>query len=137
MYTLKFDEKTYELTENNCEDFIMDEEYKIEGVSVKSILNLLNEAENISFDREYYSEHCSSCKEEDIVKSKFYEYLGYSFYIFTKDSKYVESNISKSYKDSSFGRLYRSNVVDNSFIVNIIFCEKCNKYTIEIEQCDM
>lgn len=137
MYLLKFDEKAYELTENNCEDFIMDEEYKIEGLSVADILNLLNESSHVSFDKEYYSEYCVSCKEEDIVKNKFYEYLGYSFYIFTKDNKYIISSISKSYEENSFGRLYRSNIVDNSFIVSIIFCEKCNKYTIEIEQCDM
>ena len=137
MYKFVFKEKEYELTENNYEELIMDEEYEIENLDVKKILEILNEAESIDFEKVYYNEPCNSCLSSNPTKSKFYEYLGYSFYIFTKDSKFTISNLSKDYKESSFGRLYRSNIVDNSFIVNIIFCEKCNRYTVEIEQCDM
>lgn len=137
MYKFTFDEKTYELTVDNCEELIMDEEYEIEDLKIENILEIISNSENVSFTREYYSDACSNCESNGSSKNKYYEFLGYSFYIFTKNNKYIISNISNDYEANSFGRLYRSGIVDNSFVLNIIFCDKCNKYTIEIEQCDM
>ena len=44
-------------------------------------------------------------------------------------------NISKEYKGLSFNKLSRQGKVDDSYIVSIIICEKCQDYIIQIENC--
>lgn len=137
MYKFTYEDKTYELNQSHCHELIMDEEYIIDGVDVQKIIELIGESDKVQFSKQYYGDPCEVCNTKETPKQKFYEFLGYYFYMFTKDNKFVTSSISKDYEENTFGRLYRSNVVDNSFVVNVIVCKECNKYTIEIEQCDM
>ena len=47
----------------------------------------------------------------------------------------IISDISKEYKGLSFNKLSRQGKVDDSYIVSIIMCEKCQDYIIQIENC--
>ena len=64
----------------------------------------------------------------------YYEYLEFNFYMFTKDSKYIISNISKEYEGVTFNKLLREGVVDDSYIVTIIVCKNCGVYSVVIEE---
>ena len=64
----------------------------------------------------------------------YYEYLEFNFYMFTKDSKYIISNISKEYEGVTFNKLLREGIVDDSYIVTIIVCKNCGVYSVVIEE---
>jgi len=135
---------------NNFNLIIKDCEYKISEANllyleneevvdfeVKDVINLLNEGkEKVNFDYEYYSDNCEDCN-EGVIINKCFRFLEYHFYIFTKDNKYFMSNLSKEYEETSFVKLLKGKKVDNSYIVVIVLCEKCGKYYVEIEQCEM
>ncbi|MGL5749589.1 MAG: DUF3785 family protein, partial [Paraclostridium sp.] len=70
-------------------------------------------------------------------KQKFFGFLEYHFYIFTKGGNYVISDIDKSYEGQSFNKLTRANKVDDSYIVSIIMCEACSDYIVQIENCEI
>ncbi|MEQ8154238.1 MAG: DUF3785 family protein [Clostridiaceae bacterium] len=137
MYKFKFEDKEYELNDGNCELFFTDEEQTAESFDLQEVLSLLNEAEEVSFDKVYYMDACPECRYKKDDKDKYYEYLEYHFYIFTKDGKYVTSSISKDYEANSFGRLFRLGKFDDSFLVNITVCKNCGDCTVEIEQFEM
>ena len=125
MYKFTFDEKEYILDKNNFDELINDEEKPVKNIDVDTILQILNEStEEIDFDEEYYQE-------------KFFPFLEYHFYIFTKDGEYVISTIDKDYKGKSYNKLSRANLVDDSYIVSIIMCKHCNDYIIQIENCEV
>ena len=123
------------LNANNCSELINDEEKPVKGITVDSILNMLNEADDVDFDIEYYQEACPECLAGVKEKQKFFGFLEYHFYILTKKGEYVISDISKEYKGLSFNKLSRQGKVDDSYIVSIIICEKCQDYIIQIENC--
>ena len=87
------------------------------------------------FDMEYYQEACPECLAGVKEKQKFFGFLEYHFYILTKNGEYVISDISKEYEGLSFNKLSRKGKVDDSYIVSIIICEKCQDYIIQIENC--
>ena len=134
-YELNYNEKKYLLNEDNCSGLINDEEKPVKGITVDSILNMLNEAYDVDFDIEYYQEACPECLAGVKEKQKFFGFLEYHFYILTKKGEYVISDISKEYKGLSFNKLSRQGKVDDSYIVSIIICEKCQDYIIQIENC--
>ena len=134
-YKFNYEEKEYILSENNCSDLINDEEKPVSEIKVSNIIDILNKAENVDFDIEYYQEACPECLAGVKEKQKFFGFLEYHFYIFTKNSKYIISDISEDYKGLSFNKLSRENKVDDSYIVSIIMCEKCQDYIIQIENC--
>ena len=70
-------------------------------------------------------------------KEKFFPFLEYHFYIYTKDGKYVISTIDKDYEGKSFNKLSRAGLVDDSYIVSVIICKHCNDYIIQIENCEV
>ena len=82
-------------------------------------------------------EACPKCLAGVKEKEKFFPFLEYHFYIYTKDGKYVISTIDKDYKGKSFNKLYRANLVDDSYIVSIIVCKHCEDYIIQIENCEV
>ena len=96
---------------------------------------MLIEAYDVDFDIEYYQEACPECLAGVKEKQKFFGFLEYHFYILTKKGEYVISDISKEYKGLSFNKLSRQGKVDDSYIVSIIICEKCQDYIIQIENC--
>lgn len=138
-YKFVFNDKTYELgiDEGNC--LINDEEYPVVGIECSDILELLNQQEEVNFDIEHYEQPCQNCHagvgtEEKI---RYFKFLEYHFYIFTKESKYIISSISKEYQNTSFNRLLKRGKVDNSYYVSVMVCVNCGDYSIEIEQCDV
>ncbi len=138
MFKFTFDEKEYILNDNNFDELINDEEKPVFNINKDIILELLNNSsENIVFDEEYYMEACPKCLAGVKEKEKFFPFLEYHFYIYTKDGKYVISTIDKDYKGKSFNKLYRANLVDDSYIVSIIVCKHCEDYIIQIENCEV
>lgn len=135
VYKFNYEDTEYILNANNCSELINDEEKPVKGITVDSILNMLNEADDVDFDIEYYQEACPECLAGVKEKQKFFEFLEYHFYILTKNCEYVISDISKEYKGLSFNKLSRQGKVDDSYIVSIIICEKCQDYIIQIENC--
>lgn len=135
VYKFNYEDTEYILNANNCSELINDEEKPVKGITVDSILNMLNEADDVDFDIEYYQEACPECLAGVKEKQKFFEFLEYHFYILTKNCEYVISDISKEYKGLSFNKLSRKGKVDDSYIVSIIICEKCQDYIIQIENC--
>ena len=134
-YKFTYEDTEYVLNANNCSELINDEEKPVKGITVDSILNMLNEADDVGFDIEYYQEACPECLAGVKEKQKFFGFLEYHFYILTKKGEYVISDISKEYKGLSFNKLSRQGKVDDSYIVSIIICEKCQDYIIQIENC--
>lgn len=134
-YKFTYEDTEYILNANNCSELINDEEKPVKGITVDSILNMLNEAYDVDFDIEYYQEACPECLTGVKEKQKFFGFLEYHFYILTKKGEYVISDISKEYKGLSFNKLSRQGKVDDSYIVSIIICEKCQDYIIQIENC--
>ena len=134
-YRFIYKDIEYVLNTNNCSELINDEEKPVKGIIVDNILNMLNEVDEIDFDVEYYQEACPKCLAGVKEKQKFFGFLEYHFYILTKDGDYVISDISKAYKGLSFNKLSRQGKVDDSYIVSIIICEKCQDYIIQIENC--
>ena len=121
-YKLTYEDTEYILNANNCSELINDEEKPVKGITVDSILNMLNEADDVDFDIEYYQEACPESLAGVKEKQKFFGFLEYHFYILTKKGEYVISDISKEYKGLSFNKLSRQGKVDDSYIVSIIIC---------------
>lgn len=134
-YKFNYEEKEYILSQKNCSDIINDEEKPVKGTSLDKILNILNESDDIDFDIEYYQEACPECLAGVKEKQKFFGFLEYHFYIFSKNGEYVISDIDKDYQGLSFNKLSRSGKVDDSYIVSIIVCENCQDYIVQIENC--
>lgn len=134
-YKFNYEEKEYLLTTESCSDIINDEEKPVKGIKEKHILEILNSANSVDFDIQYYQEACPKCLAGVKEKQKFFGFLEYHFYIFTKKGEYVISNICKEYEGLSFNKLSRANKVDDSYIVSIIVCENCEDYIIQIENC--
>ena len=134
-FELNYNDKKYLLNENNCSALINDEDKPVNGINISDILDILNSSDNVNFDVEYYQEACQECLTGVKEKQKFFGFLEYHFYIFTKKGKYIISDISEEYKGLSFNKLIRQNKVDDSYIVSIIICEYWNDYIIQIENC--
>lgn len=136
-YKFSYGDKEYELGENNCDYFIIDEENPITGINREDILTLLTQIEEADFDTEYYDQPCHSCFYGKEEKARVFKFLEYHFYVFTKSNKYVISTISKEYMGTSFNKLLKRGIVDNSYIVSIMVCSNCGDYSIEIEECEV
>ena len=51
-YKFTYGDTEYVLNKNNCSELINDEEKPVKGIDVDSILNLLNENDDVDFDME-------------------------------------------------------------------------------------
>ena len=138
MFKFTFDEKEYILNDENFDELINDDEKPVKNIDKDMIIELLNNSpEEIIFDEEFYIEACPKCLKDIKENEKFFPFLEYHFYIYTKDGKYVISTIDKDYKGKSFNKLSRANLVDDSYIVSTIICKHCNDYIIQIENCEV
>ena len=124
-YKFNCDGREYVLDSDKCSEFFNDEEKEVTGFSVDEAFRLVSEAENVEFAKEYYQEACPDCMAGVKEKQKFFAFYEYHFYIFTKDGKYIISDIDKEYKGNSFNKLSRAGKVDDSYIVSIIVCAEC------------
>lgn len=134
-YKFNYEDKEYFLSTGNCSGIINDDEKPVSKIQIGDILNILNNSEEVNFDVEYYQEACPDCLSGVKEKQKFFEFLEYHFYIFTKNGEYVINNICKEYEGLSFNKLLRQKKVDDSYIVSLIICRNCNSYIIQIENC--
>ncbi len=134
-YKFVYEGKEFVLTEENCEGIFFDSENEVTGLSVATILNALNEGEEVNFSNEYYAGNCS-CNTQDQI-NKAYRYLEYHFYVYTKNNEYVLNTLGEEYKSTSFNRLFSLGKINDSYIVNITVCPNCGTYSIEIDQCDV
>ena len=134
-YKFIFKGKEYELNEEKAIGFFNDEEKPIKDMDIKKIINIFenSDEDEVDFDKEYYDVRCEKCKVNKEDKD-YYEYLEFNFYMFTKDSKYIISNISTEYEGETFNKLLREGVVDDSYIVTIIVCKNCGVYSVVIEE---
>jgi hypothetical protein len=132
-YNFIYDNKEYTLTQENCEGIFFIDDNEVVDLSVDTVLNALNEGEEVNFSKEYYAESCTCNTQEQINKS--YRYLEYHFYIYTKNNEYVINTLSNEYKNTSFNKLFSLGKIDNSSIVNVTVCPNCGTYSINVEQC--
>lgn len=136
-YEFKFNDKEYELNNENIIELINDEENPIEGLDENKILELLSESDKVDFQKAYYDTPCEVCNENFKEKKSISEYLEYYFYVYSKDGKYVISNISKEYEGLTYNRLELEGKVDNSYIVTVIVCANCSHNIIQIEELEV
>jgi len=136
-YKFTYEDNLYELNENNFAGLINDEEKPVKGIDKDDILKLLNESEEVDFDLAYFDQACQKCFAGREEKAKFFKFLEYYFYIFTKKGEYVISSISKEYENTSFNKLLKSKQADNSYIVSVLVCSSCKEYSIVIEECEI
>ncbi|MBB6214440.1 hypothetical protein HNQ80_000520 [Anaerosolibacter carboniphilus] len=136
-YKFIYDGKEYELGINPNDELINDEEKPVKGIEISDVLRLLHQGEEIHFDITHYDQPCPNCLAGKAEKEKYFKFLEYHFYIYTKNGEYVTSSISKDMEGASFHKLFKKGKVDNSYIVSVIVCVHCGEYSIEIEQCDV
>lgn len=136
-YSFIYQEKNYKLDEGNCKELINDEEKPVKGIRVSEILQLLNDYDGADFEVEYYDQPCEICRTGKAEKAKYFSFLEYRFFIYTKNGAYVISNISKDYENTSYNKLLKKKEVDNSYIVSVVVCIHCGDYFIEISQCEV
>ncbi|MHB1392239.1 MAG: DUF3785 family protein [Clostridia bacterium] len=136
-YNFVYDNKEYELGEDNCSYVINDEEHPVAGIEKLDVLELLCQQETVDFELAYYDHPCQNCLAGKKEKDKFFKFLEYHFFIFTKKDRYVISSISKEYENSSFTKLLKQGIADNSYVVSVAVCVECGEYSIDIEQCDV
>ena len=134
-YKFLFNDKEYVLNEEKCEGIFFGDENEISGITLDTILSALSEGEEVEFSKEYYSGKCACDKQEAL--NKYYCYLEFHFYIYTKNNEYVINTLSKEYEDTNFNKLYNLGKVDDSYIVNVTVCPECGTYSVEIDQCEV
>ena len=133
-YKFTFDEKEYILNEDNLEYFVNDDINPIKGLDEKKIIDILNQSDNVEFTKAFFDMACENCNEGVSEKKKFFDFLGFNFYIYTKDGEYVVSTLDKEYEGMSFNRLERAGKINGSYIVIINVCKHCGSYSIEVEE---
>lgn len=131
-----YDNKEYKLNDELFDGFYNDEIKPILDIDEKRILEVLQQ-ENLDFEKSYYSMPCEQCKDNKLDDIRAYPFLEYHFYIYTKNDKYITNNIEVEKNNTSFTKMLKEGKVDNSYIVSIIVCYKCGRYTIELEQFDI
>ena len=136
-YKFKFDEKEYLLNEEKLYCFFNDEENPINDDDEEKIIKILNNSEKVDFSKAYFNLACENCKSGVEEKKKFFFFLGYNFYILTKNGEFVISNIDSDYEGLTFDKLYNLGKVDNSYLVTINVCRHCGEYSIEIEEFEL
>ena len=132
-FKFKYNEKEYILNEQNLEYFVNDEVNPIMDVNEEKIIEILNNSDKVDFSKAYFDLPCENCKTGLEEKKKFFDFLGFNFYIYAKDRKYVVSTLDREYEGMSFNRLQKSGKVNESYIVIINVCKHCGSYSIEIE----
>ena len=137
-FKFKFEDKEYILTEENLEYFANDEETPIKNICEEDIINMMNNnSSEVDFAKAYFNLACENCQDGVADKKKFFAFLEYLFFIYTKNEEVVISRIDKEYEGLSYNRLERAGKVDNSYIVSINVCKNCGSYSIEIEQLEV
>lgn len=131
-FKFSYKDKEYILSEENLEYFQNDEEAPVLSINTDIIISLLNENGSVEFTNEYYDLPCGICNYGKEIGKKYFEFLEYHFYIFTKEFKYIKSSISKDYEENSLEDMMKSGMVDDSYLVSIAVCKNCGSYSIDL-----
>ena len=132
-YTVKYEDKSFELEADQCSYFINDEENPIEGVDPELILGEMAQSDKVHFQKQYYDECCEVCEKNRKEGAKNFDYLEVHFYLFSKEGKYVMSSLSVDYEKKNLPALLKSGTIDGGYLVNVNVCEQCGDYTIDME----
>lgn len=133
-FRFQYNGKEYILNEENLEYFANDEVNPIMDVNEEKIIGILNNSDKVDFSKAYFDLPCENCNTGLEEKKKFFDFLGFNFYIYAKDREYVVSTLDREYEGMSFNRLQRSGKINESYIVIINVCKHCGTYSIEIEE---
>lgn len=136
-YKFIYNDKEYELREDNCSYMMNDEEFPVSGIDKADVIDLLNHCESVDFDIAYYDKPCENCLAGKKEKEKHFKFLEYHFYIFTKAGKYIMSSLSKEYAAAALKKLYKRASIDNSYALSVAVCTECGYYSIELEHCEV
>ena len=82
-FKFTFDDKEYILNEDNFEYFVNDEENPIKDIDEKKIIAILHNSDNVEFAKAFFDFPCENCNEGVTEKKKFFDLLGFNFYIYT------------------------------------------------------
>lgn len=135
-FKFTFNEKIYALGKDNCDYILNDEEVPVSGFELDDLLELLNQTKEVGFEQQYYDQPCKNCLAGKAERSKYFRFLEYHFFIFTKDQQYKLSSISRD-RTMSYNQMERQKVVDDSYFVSVMVCENCGHYSVEIEECEV
>lgn len=134
MFSFTFDEKQYNLSEDKLIYFFNED---VDDFDIDKLFKILNNSEKVSFGKAYYDGPCEDCKFGLDEKRKSFPFLEFNMFIYTKNGKFVISNIEKSYEGLTYNKLLREKKVDKSYLVNINVCKNCGNFAVEIEELDV
>ena len=132
-YVVKYGDQSFEIEEGQCSYCVNDEENPIEGVDPGLILGELAQSDKVYFQKEYYDQGCEVCGKNRKEGAKYYDFLEYHFYLYSKAGKYVMSSLSAEYDHKILPDLLKNGTIDGSYIVSVNVCEQCGDYTIDME----
>ena len=132
-YNFTYDNKSYTLEGDKCSLFFNDEAQPLEGIDARTILAELERSDMVSFDREYYDQACEVCHKNRNEGAKYFSFLEFHFYLFSKGDKFVMSSLSPAYEYKTLPDLLEEGTVDGSYIVSINVCPMCGDFTIDLE----
>lgn len=134
MFNFTFDEKEYNLSEDKLIYFFNED---VDDFDIDKLFKILNNSEKVSFGKAYYDGPCEDCKFGLDEKRKSFPFLEFNMFIYTKNGKFVISNIEKSYEGLTYNKLLREKKVDKSYLVNINVCKNCGNFAVEIEELEV
>lgn len=134
MFSFTFDEKEYNLSEDKLIYFFNED---VDDFDIDKLFKILNNSEKVKFGKAYYDGPCEDCKFGLDEKRKSFPFLEFNMFIYTKNGKFVISNIEKSYEGLTYNKLLREKKVDKSYLVNINVCKNCGNFAVEIEELEV
>ncbi|MDZ4992699.1 DUF3785 domain-containing protein [Clostridium perfringens] len=134
MFSFTFDEKEYNLSEDKLIYFFNED---VDDFDIDKLFEILNNSEKVSFGKAYYDGPCEDCKFGLDEKRKSFPFLEFNMFIYTKNGKFVISNIEKSYEGLTYNKLLREKKVDKSYLVNINVCKNCGNFAVDIEELEV
>ncbi|MDZ5252483.1 DUF3785 family protein [Clostridium sp. LIBA-8841] len=134
MFSFTFDEKEYNLSEDKLIYFFNED---VDDFDIDKLFEILNNSEKVSFGKAYYDGPCEECKFGLDEKIKSFPFLEFNMFIYTKNGKFVISNIEKSYEGLTYNKLLRAKKVDKSYLLNINVCKNCGNFAVEVEELDV
>lgn len=136
-FKLKIQNETYEIVLDNCEAFFNDDALPIKAFDAEAALKLFATLDQESFAIEYYEDDCESCPPTPRSKKRLVPFIEGHIYVFTLNQEVVFTSVDPEYVSGSFDTLLSKGLVNDSYIVSLVLCPKCQKYQIEVEQCEM
>lgn len=132
-YTFTYNDKSFELNGSSCSFFMNDEEKPVQGIELVGILEEMTKSDMVDFHKEYYDQACEGCHKNRQEGGKYFEFLEFHFYLFSKEQQFVMSNLSADYAKKSLPDLLNEGILDGSYIVSVNVCENCGDYTVDLE----